>query len=213
MSSPSPTPSATTPGSAMRRVVPLLVRDVGVPYVAYLALHSAGWSNVAALAAGAAVFAALVVLGMARERRPNALGLVVFATLILAIVVTLITGNARVALARDAVVAGGLGAVFLGSLLVGKPLMYHLAQAMSPDTRLAARWAGSAGFRSTMRVVSLVWGLGLLADAGIRVGLALSLPVPAAATAISALTFVTVLGLVAWMLWYVRRRPGTELAG
>lgn len=205
-------PAAPTPRAGVRQAMPALLREVGIPYLTYLGLHSMGWSNLAALVASAVVSGVLVVLGMVREHRIGGLGLVVLITLILSIVVTLITGDARVALARDAVVTGGLGLAFLGSVLIGKPLMFHLLRTMAADAGFSRRWDESADFRWTLRVVSLVWGVGLLLDAAARVVLALTLPVATAATAISGLTLVTVVVLLSWMLWFLRQRSRTQLA-
>lgn len=196
--------------TGLQTVLPGLLRDAVGPYVVYLVLHAAGWSSLRALVAGAVVSAVLVALDLARSRRFNALSAVVLLALLLAIAVTAITGDARVALARDAVITAGLGVAFLLSLAGDRPLMFHLMRSVSagtgPDGASAFedRVRRSARLGASLRVVTAVWGAGLLVDAGLRLLLAMTLPVSTAATAVTILTVATVLVLLSWMQRYLR---------
>lgn len=200
-------------------VVRVLVRDVVLPYLAYVVLHTAGVANVWALAGGAAVSLAMVVLDAARSRHVNALGLIVLVTLVLAVVVSLISGNARVTLARDCVITGGLGLIFLGSLVRGRPLVYHVlarfdaARGPSGQGRLAERWQNDPQVRSSLRITTLVWGLVLLADATLRLIAVLVLPVPEAAAMATVLTILTVVVLVGFLRFYLPRHAREATAG
>ncbi|MEO8750449.1 MAG: VC0807 family protein, partial [Allobranchiibius sp.] len=185
----------------------------------YLVLHAAGLSNLLALACGAGVSALIALADMAWHRRVNALALIVLLTLVLAVIVSLISGNARVTLARDCVITGGLGLVFLGSLTRRRPLVFHLlaplVAAREPGGRAAfdRRFEDSPELRSALRVTTAVWGVVLLGDAALRLLAVLLLPVTAAATAATALTIATVVILVGWLRFYLPRRvrtPATE---
>jgi hypothetical protein len=193
-------------------VAGVLARDVLLPYGVYLALHLAGLSNLLALIAGAAVALLVAVTSAVRQRRLNALTLIVLVTLVLSIVVSLITGNARVTLARDCVITGGLGVVFLASLARHRPVLFHvlapLAGARLPggEAGFAERYETSAELRSALRVTTAVWGAVLLADAALRLAAVALLPVTDAATAATALTIATVVVLVGWLRFYLPRR-------
>jgi hypothetical protein len=209
-------PPAASPrmssASTLAPVARVLARDVVLPYLAYLGLHALGVSNVLALAAGAVVSAAVVAGEMVRHRRVDALALIVLVTLILAVVVSLISGNARVTLARDCLITGGLGVMFLASLTRRRPLVFHLlaplAAARDPRGRAGVedRFQGSSELRSVLRVSTAVWGLLLLADGLLRLLAALLLPVPQAATAATVLTIATVAVLVGWLRFYLPPR-------
>lgn len=181
-------------------------------------LHAGGLSNLLALACGAGLSALIVVADMAWHRRVNALALIVLLTLVLAVIVSLISGNARVTLARDCVITGGLGLVFLGSLTRRRPLVFHLLAPLvavrEPGGRPAFdhRFDHSPELRSALRVTTAVWGVVLLGDAALRLLAVVLLSVTAAATAATALTITTMVILVGWLRFHLPRRVRTAPA-
>ena len=92
----------------------------------------------------------------------------------LGIAASYLTGDARFALAKDSVLAGGVGIVFLLSLLAARLVMYLKNRQMRTEgdparaAELDRRWDSSPGFRSRQRLMTGVWGAGLLADAVVR---------------------------------------------
>ena len=85
-------------------------------------------------------------------------------------------GGIRFLQLREKLVTGVIGLVFLGSALAGKPLVYELARASMrrKSEREAQEFEAlqvHAGFRRTMTVMTMVWGLGLLADVAVSVAL------------------------------------------
>lgn len=213
MTDPATSPASNPPGRSSNwgPVIRVIGREVLLPYLVYLALHSAGVSNLLSLAAGAAVALLVMAADAARKGRPNALAAIVVFTLVLSIVVSLISGNARVTLARDCLITGGLGAVFLGSLLRPRPLLYNLlaplvsARLPGGEPEFRRRYDESARLRSVLTFSTVVWGLVLLADAALRLTAVLVLPVSQAATAATVLTIATVVVLVAWLRFYMPR--------
>ena len=205
-------PAPSSGASAWSTVAPVIIREVLLPYAVYLALHSAGVSSLLALIAGASAAVVITTASAARSRRVTALAGIVLLTLILSIIVSLISGNARVTLARDCLITGGLGIIMLGSLTRQRPLLFHLLAPLS-----APRFAGgepeferhydeSPTLRSALMLSTIVWGLVLLADAALRLTAVLVLPVTDAATAATLLTIVTVLTLVGWLRFYLPRQ-------
>jgi len=196
----------------IRSVAPVLIRDVLLPYAVYYFLHHRGVSNVSALAAGGAVNALFVLRGLIRNRRAEALGIIVLITFALGIAASYLTGNARFALAKDSVLTGGVGLVFLLSLLAARPVMYLMIRQMvthgdpAKASALDARWDSSPGFRSTQRLMTGVWGAGLLADAAVRLVLIMMLPVSTAAAASTGILIATFVLLIAWTRLYLPRR-------
>ena len=61
------------PSSDWGPVIRVIAREVLLPYLVYLALHSSGVSNLLALAAGAGVAMLVMAADAARKGRPGAL--------------------------------------------------------------------------------------------------------------------------------------------
>jgi hypothetical protein len=207
--------AAGVPSSAAAGWAPVarvVLRDVLLPYLVYLALHAAGVTNLFALAAGAGLAVVIVIADAVRDRRINVLTLIVLLTLVLSVVVSLISGNARVTLARDCVITAGLGIVLLGSLTRRRPLLFHLlaplmtAHHLDNDITFDRRFERSPDLRATLRISTAVWGFVLLADACLRLTAVALLSVSAAASAATILTIATVVILVGWLRFYLPRR-------
>jgi hypothetical protein len=108
------------------------------------------------------------------------------------VAVSLIAGSPRFLLAKDAWLTGLAGVWFLASLRARHPLAYLYTKPLL-EGRL--RWPGdwdhlwerSARFRRMWRTSSVLWGIGTLADAALRIVMAYTLPVdtvPALANAL-----------------------------
>lgn len=212
---PGPGPEAGR-GAVVRSVAPVLIRDVLLPYGVYYFVHRAGVSNVSALAAGGAVNALFVVAGLVRKRRVEALGLVVLITFALGIAASYLTGDARFALAKDSVITGGVGIAFLFSLLAARPVMYLMIRQMvsggdpAKAAALDARWESSPSFRGTQRLMTGVWGGGLLAEAVIRLVVISIVPVSTGAAASTVILIGTFTLLIAWTRLYLPRRTARQ---
>ncbi|MFF8992033.1 VC0807 family protein [Streptomyces sp. NPDC014983] len=166
---------------------PLLL-DVAVPLGAYYLLRDGlGASTLAALAWSSVVPAARTVWGLVRERRANALALLILVVNVVSLLVSSVAGDPRLMLAKDGAVSSTLGIGILLSVRLGRPMM---SAAMMPflvkgDPAKEAAWqrlvsgvsARSAAFRQREKVFSAVWGLALLAECVARVVGAYTVPV------------------------------------
>lgn len=209
-----PAPSAR--GSVLKSVGPVLLCDVILPYVVYYVAHRQGVSNVSALALGGAVNALFVVVGLVRKRRVETLGVIVLITFALGIAASYMTGNARFALAKDSVITGGVGIAFLASLLAARPIMYLMIRQMltsgdaSAAAAMDARWDESATFRSRQRLMTAVWGGGLLCEALLRLVVISLVPVSTGAAASTVILIGTFALLIGWTRFYLPRRAARE---
>jgi hypothetical protein len=92
----------------------------------------------------------------------------------------------------------------LASCLLRRPLVYLAARRTGPDWD--RRWAAEPGVRHTFTVLTAGWGLGLLAEAAVRVPLVFALPADTMVGLSTLLQLAAVAGLLLWSVRYVRHR-------
>lgn len=118
----------------------------------------------------------------ARHRRLDALSLLVLSGIALSLLAMLGGGGVRFLQLREKMVTAAIGLAFLGSALIGKPLVYELARATmrrksEEEAQKFEALQIHAGFRRTMMVMTLVWGFGLLAEFALSVALMFALSI------------------------------------
>jgi hypothetical protein len=150
------------------------------------------------------------IVEFARNRRFDALSLLVLAGIALSLLAMLGGGGVKFLQLREKLVTVLIGLVFLGSALIGKPLIYQLARAsMRRKSEEEAREFEAlqihAGFRRTMTVMTLVWGIGLLVDAAISTLLVFVLSIRAYLLIHNFLGYGTIGALSLWTFLYGQR--------
>ena len=167
-------------------------------------------SVIVALAVASSVPLMDALVRLARGRAPNAMSAVFLAGAVISVALALWSGSSMFILAKGAVVSAILGVVFALSAAMKRPLTRYLAICLSsehPEGRrhLADRWRNPRAL-AVFCVLSVGWGVLLLAQAGQQAALALTLS-PGTVMALEPpvqVTF-TAAGIVASIL-YVRRR-------
>ena len=158
-----------------------LLGVVGSTALYYLMRHL-GVSVYAALVVGAVLSLVPACVSLLRGNRPS--GLEAFFTVLLfaSFAISLLPGDERFLLAKDALVTGGVGFWFLASLWwADRPLAYQFAKPMIEGRGgwvgdWERRWREDAWFRRMWRTSSALWAAGTLLDAVARVVLAYTLP-------------------------------------
>ncbi len=199
-----------------------LYRTLGLslvfPLIAIQLMLHRGASPIVALGVAAVFPLVEMVYEIVQTKRVGVIAIVSLAGIIVGFGLSFATGNAIFALLKDSVFTAVFGLVFLGSLLTARPLIYRLSLDMAgadPQARAAseALWERPEA-RHSFRQITLVWGLGLLLEAGARVVAAIMLPI-ATATSVSPIISVVVIGAI--LLWTVRyakaRRAAAARAG
>ncbi len=184
-----------------------LAWDVGLPLAAYYGLHALGATDWVALLVASAVAGLRMAWAAVRHRRLNPFALVLLAVFGIGLVLALIGGDARFLLLKDSFTTGIVGLAFLGSMLFDRPLTLAALQSLDPARAevLLQRYRDDARVRHGYRLSSLVWGVGLLVEAGLRVPLIFLLPVDVM-VALSPAMMIAAFGLlIAWTSWYRRR--------
>ncbi|AHH19137.1 hypothetical protein NONO_c43530 [Nocardia nova SH22a] len=200
--------TAPAPGMDRKALGRQLLRDAGVPMAAYYALHAAGASDLIALGAGTVISGGFVIAEVVRQRRLDPFAAVILASFALGLVLTFVSGDARFVVAKDSFTTALIGAAFLGSTLVGKPLIYVSAQRGMSDEAAAAfreRYRTTPGMRRTLGSLSIVWGAGLCLEAALRVFLVYHLPIPTMVWLSTVMMIATFGVLIAITLVVVRR--------
>ncbi|GAA2923669.1 VC0807 family protein [Streptomyces mexicanus] len=172
-----------TTNTKRANLAPLLV-DVAVPVGGYYLLKdAAGMSTLAALGWSSVVPALRSGWSAVKERRVNALAVLILFVNVVGLLLSLVAGDPRLMLAKDSGVSSAIGIGVLVSVALGRPMMTAVMKPwlVKGDAAREAAWArltaGSARFRRAEKVFSLVWGVVLLGECGVRVLGAYTLPV------------------------------------
>jgi hypothetical protein len=164
--------------------------DFMLPMAVYYGLRLGGASIYWSLLAGAIVSAATSVVPMVRHRRMDGLSVYMTSMMVGSVVVSLIAGGTRFLLARDALLTAVTGLWLIGSVWARRPLAYLFSKPLLEGRfhwpkSFDDLWDRSPAFRHMWRVSSVLYGIGCLADAVLRVVMAYTLKpdlVPALST-------------------------------
>ncbi|WP_109005564.1 VC0807 family protein [Streptomyces rishiriensis] len=166
---------------------PLIV-DVAVPLGSYYLFKGAfGMSTFAALAWSSVVPAGRTMWSALRERAVNGLAGLILVVNVVGLVLSFVSGDPRLMLAKDSGVSSTVGIGILVSVVLGRPMMTAGLKPflVKSDAVREAAWArlesgaaaASADFRRRERAFSLVWGAVLLAECAVRIVGAYTVPV------------------------------------
>ncbi|MFD7709151.1 VC0807 family protein [Streptomyces sp. NPDC059786] len=194
--------TGTGKGGARQSFLPLVL-DVALPLGSYYLLKSGfGMSTVAALGWSSVVPAVRTGWTAVKDRRLNGLAALILIVNVAGLLMSFVTGDPRLMLAKDSAVSSVVGIGILLSVRLGKPMMTTVL-APSVTKGSAARteaWErllnGSARFRRAERTFSTVWGVALLTECVLRVVGAYTIPVDTMVWLGSVVMVVTIVGAV-----------------
>jgi hypothetical protein len=173
--------------------------------------------EVRALLASSAPPIAWSLVEFTRHRRLDTLSVLVVSGIALSLLAMIGGGGVQFLQLREKLVTGVIGLAFVGSALIGKPLIYELARASmrrksAAEAETFEALQVHAGFRRTMMVMTWVWGLGLLADVAISVVLVFVLSIREYLIVNPVLGYGTMGALSLWTFLYGQRarRRGEE---
>lgn len=200
------------PGApSLRAMAPGLIGGAIVPLAVFYAARPHTSGDAPALMIAGAPAAAWVAAEWFRRRQLDPIGTVVLFGFVAGILASLaFGGSAFVLKVRDSAFTAGFGIACLASLAWGRPLMFFMGRALSagddPD-KLAAYeelWSMPTAPR-TFRIITVAWGIGLIAEAVARVVLAMSLPTGQFLAVSPVLGGVTIGSLFAFTVWFSKR--------
>jgi hypothetical protein len=156
------------PTAAHARLATELTVNLVLPWLTYR-IAAAHTTEFAATAWSAAPPTLWSLLELARHRKIDALSILVLAGIALSMAALLFGGSPRMLLVRENLFTIPIGLAFLISLGMKRPLIYYAARAvMARQTDhdpavFEARWQRPGILRGA-RTLSLVWGVGLVAQ-------------------------------------------------
>lgn len=195
-------------GHGLRTVLELVV-NFGLPLLAY-DLAQPYWGDVGGLLASAAPPILWSVAEFFVHRRIDALSMLVIAGIVLSLLAFLGGGSAKFLQLRENLVSALIGLIFLGSAAIGRPLIYMLAKAglarkSHAEAEAFAAKRDNPRFRRVMMNMTLGWGFGLVASAGVSCVLVFALSIREYLIAGPIVGYATMGGLGLWTILYRRR--------
>jgi intracellular septation protein A len=189
------TPRRRNPTSEGGRGAVTLVIDVVLPVALFYLLRAGGVEQLAALLVSGAPPALRVAYTLVRTRHIDTIGALVLVAVVLAVAGSLIEGDPRTLLIRNALLSFPFAIWMLASLGARRPLTYQTAKALLPSRARAFEraWTDEPAFRHVWRRLTVLWGGGLLLQAAASVLMAYTLPidaVPGLDTALSVGVFI-----------------------
>ena len=206
-------------GLGLRNLLPVLVLDIACPYVAYQYLRQQVPQmspSLALLLSG--VFPVLNnVRSLVRSRTLDIIGVVILVGIVVGAASAFVTGDPKLLLIRESFVTAALAVVCLASLLWPRPLLFFIGRDFSAGhdpARVAefnAMWA-RPGARRVFRVMTVVWGLGWLAEFALKIVLVLTLTIPQVLVVGPIESNGITIALILWTIRYANesRRRGEE---
>lgn len=184
-----------------------LVVNFLLPWLAYrLALPHLGETG--ALIASAVPPIVWSLVELVRFRRIDALSVMVVAGIALSVAAMALGGSPRMLLLRESLVSGAVGVVFLLSLPMRRPLIFYLARATvaremeGGAARFEALWQERPALVAAIRLMTLVWGVGLTGETALRAWMALTWPIERFLVVSPFIGYGIYGGLTLWTLWY-----------
>ena len=181
----------------LRSTGPRLLRDILGPTLSFYA----GWKVSGNVVVGIALGTTFSLAAYRYERRrgrPGAIAQLVLAFVVLQAVIGLATGSAEAYLIQPAILGSINGAVWLGSVVIGKPLAAVFAREVFPideETR------ASEEFHLVFRHVSLVFGTFFLVFAAVQLAVLIAVGIDAF-VALRVLDAVLILALIVYAVRY-----------
>jgi hypothetical protein len=184
-----------------------------LPWLAYrLALPHLGETG--ALIASAVPPIVWSLVELVRFRRVDALSVMVVAGIALSVAAMALGGSPRMLLLRESLVSGAVGVVFLLSLPMRRPLIFYLARATvaremeGGAARFEALWQERPALVAAIRLMTLLWGVGLTGETALRAWMALTWPIERFLVVSPFIGYGIYGGLTLWTLWYRKTMRG-----
>ncbi|GAA2463681.1 VC0807 family protein [Winogradskya humida] len=161
-------------GGRLRALLPTLL-DVIVPVILYFILKKLGSSDFWALTLAGVGTGVYALVNTIRRRKLDFIGILVLLEIVLSVGLLFITDDPRLVAIKPAFYTTLTGLYFLFTCVVGKPIIYTAVTPIATDgdpvrtKAYAQAWNESRPFRVRERLMTAVFGAGLLIEAVLRI--------------------------------------------
>lgn len=193
------------------RYLSALLINVALPWLAYR-LAFPHWGQLGALAASAIPLIAWMSWDLLHRRHFDALSALVLVGIALSSLAAAFGSSPQVRALEDPMVLAMIGALFLVSLALRRPLVFYLARStmMREGHRDAENfekhWRERPTLAAYIRLMTLVWGLGMIGENIVRTLIVWQWPNdPHSALASEAVRYGVYAALTAWTFWCRQR--------
>ncbi|MFF0550342.1 VC0807 family protein [Streptomyces sp. NPDC004311] len=206
-----PAPPARSRGAAALGWVMTIGLNVIAPIITYHQLRDHGFGEFQALLISSAWPVLDSAIHLAWRRKVDEFAVVTLVFLVITAAVSLIGAHsARALLIKDSGVTGLFGLLCLATLLGPRPLMFYFGRKFATDGTPAstAWWNGLwqyEGFRRSMTVMTAVWGVVYLVEAGVRIVLAYVVDTDTMVVVSPVMVYVVLGCLGVWTALYGKR--------
>jgi hypothetical protein len=193
-----------------KRYVFAFVINVAMPALAYR-IAMTRFSVEGALVASALPLIAWILIDLLRYRHFDALSAIVLAGILLSLMVFATGADHWLRQAREPAVSGIIGVMFLLSLWLDRPLVFYLARSTMSRERQGREaefddmWRSRPALVRSIRLMTVVWGIGLVGENLARLWIALALTEPAAGHFSTGVRYLVYGGLTVWTIVYRKR--------
>jgi uncharacterized membrane protein len=149
------------------------------------------------------------LIHLARHRTIDMFNGLMLTGFVLSLIMVLLGGSEKLLLMRESLVTVVIGMAFLGSLLLKRPLIFHMVRRFSNGTDPERNWAYPY-FRQMMRRLTILWGVALVAEAGLKL-LLITMLSTSQMLAISTPLFYAVIGLAIGGTIVYKRRARVQM--
>jgi len=171
------------PGApSFRALLPSAIAGAVIPIAVYNIVRPHVGGDAPALIIAGIPAAVWVVVEWLRKRTVDPIGAAVLSGFVIGVAASYaLGGNAFVLKARDSAFTFLFGMTSLVSLALRRPLMFYFGRSFSAGDdpvrmQLYDRLWEMPAARAVFRLITLMWGVGLVVDAAVRVALATALP-------------------------------------
>lgn len=199
--------SAGSRGTMLVQILGGLFLDMGLSLGTYLVARGLGYSIFVALLAGMAVAGLRAAWVIIRRRTVDGFNLFMIFTFVVGLALSFIGGTPRFLLTKDSIGTMVSGIAFGVTFFIGRPIMFYFSQRFAAPTATGRQewdrlWQVSPGFRRIFRRLTAVWAIAFLAEAVLKFGLIMTMPVAVMAPLSHVFTPALVTGLVVWTVRY-----------
>ena len=196
---------------SLRDMAPGVVGGALIPLAVYFSVRHHVHGDATALMIAGCPAAGWVAIEWARKRRLDPIGCITLFGFLAGVTASyLLGGSAFVLKVRDSAFTCLFGLVCLASLTRSRPVMFYVGRALSAGDnaeKLAAYeelWTMPTAPR-TFRIITAVWGVGLLTEGSVRVALAGLLPTGTFLAVSPGLAAVMIGSMFTFTVWFSRR--------